>query len=451
MSKRFLIKNALLVNEGQIAEGDLLVAKGRIEKCGGSIATPPGAEVFDAAGLHLFPGMIDDQVHFREPGLTHKGDIGSESRAAVAGGITSFMEMPNTSPPTLTHDALEEKYTIASRTAAANYAFYLGASNDNLEQVRTLDPLAAAGVKVFMGSSTGNMLVDNEHTLAGIFRDSPVIITTHCESTPRIQQNLQLAMQKYGKDIPLSEHPNIRDAECCYQSSRLAVELAQTHGANLHVLHLTTAREMELFAPGPIEGKTITAEVCVHHLYYSSEDYATRGNTIKCNPAIKAPADRAALRKALLEGRLDIIATDHAPHTAQEKSSPDYLSSPSGLPLVQDALQVLLDLSVDGVLGLTDIVTKTAHNPAKRFQVKERGFLREGYYADLVLVDLSGHTEVTSGRVLSRCGWSPFEGTTFRSRIARTWVNGSLAFDGDRVIEHGAAMRLQFDRPAKRG
>jgi dihydroorotase len=295
------------------------------------------------------------------------------------------------------------------------------------------------------------MLVDNEQTLAGIFRDSPVLIATHCESTPRIQQNLQLAIEKYGKQIPLSEHPNIRDAECCYLSSSLAVELARTHGANLHVLHLTTAREMDLFDPGPIEGKTITAEVCAHHLYFSSDDYAERGNAIKCNPAIKSPADRAALRKALLDGRLDIIATDHAPHTAAEKASPDYLTAPAGLPLVQDALLALLDLFHDGVLGLTDIVTKTAHNPAIRFQVKDRGFLREGYYGDLVVLDLSGSTEVSSQRVLSRCGWSPFEGLNFRSRIARTYVNGQLAFDGQNVLEHNAAMRLEFDRPKKRG
>ncbi len=451
MLKRYLIKNALLVNEGQITEGDLLINQGRIERCGGTIPAQENTEVYDASGLHLLPGMIDDQVHFREPGLTHKGDIGSESRAAIAGGITSFMEMPNTSPPTLTHTALEDKYTIARRTAAANYAFYLGASNDNLEAVRTLDPRAAAGVKVFMGASTGNMLVDNEQTLAGIFRDSPVLIATHCESTPRIQHNLQLAIQKYGQQIPLSEHPHIRDAECCYRSSSLAVELARTHDANLHVLHLTTAREMELFTPGPIEGKTITAEVCVHHLYFSSDDYADHGNAIKCNPAIKSPGDRAALRRALLEGRLDIIATDHAPHTAQEKASPDYLTAPSGLPLVQDALLVILELLHDGVLGLPDIVTKTAHNPAMRFQVKDRGFLREGYHADLVLLDLAGNTDVTPQRVLSRCGWSPFEGVQFRSRIARTYVNGCLAFDGQNVLEHGAAMRLEFDRPEKRG
>lgn len=451
MSHRLLIKNALLVNEGQLTEGDILIHQDRIERCGGSIPAEANTGIIDATGLYVLPGMIDDQVHFREPGLTHKGDIGSESRAAVAGGITSFMEMPNTSPPTLTHAALEDKYRIAGRTSAANYAFYLGASNDNLEAVRTLDPCAAAGVKVFMGSSTGNMLVDNEQTLAGIFRECPVIITTHCESTPRIQQNLQVAMQKYGRQIPLSEHPNIRDAECCYLSSSMAVELAKEHHAQLHVLHLTTAREMSLFEAGPIAGKSITAEVCAHHLYFSSDDYSDRGNAIKCNPAIKSASDRAALRKALIEGRLDIIATDHAPHTAEEKASNDYLTAPAGLPLVQDALLSVLEMYHDKVISLEDIVTKTAHNPATRFAIRNRGYLREGYYADLVLVSLDKVTEVSPQRVLSRCGWSPFDGVKFRSRIDSTYVNGQLAFNGHKVLEHGAAMRLEFDRLKKRG
>lgn len=448
MSEQILIRNARLVNEGSVTEGDLLIRAGRIERCGGEIPAPAGATVFDAAGRHVLPGMIDDQVHFREPGLTHKGDIGSESRAAVAGGITSFMEMPNTQPPTLTLAALESKYEIAARTSAANYAFYLGASNDNLEVIRSLDPRAAAGVKVFMGSSTGNMLVDNTETLAGIFRESPVIITTHCESNPRIQQNVQAAIAKYGKNIPVSEHPVIRDAEACYQSSSLAVSLAREHGANLHVLHLTSAREMELFEPGPIEGKTITAEVCVHHLYFSSDDYDRLGNLIKCNPAIKSPADRAALRAAVLSGRLDIIATDHAPHTREEKANPEYLQAPAGLPLVQDALLCLLELSHDGVFDIPAIVQRTAHNPAIRFAVKDRGFLREGYFADLVVVDTEGETAVRRETVLSRCGWSPFEGQRFRSRIVSTFINGTLAWHEGRLIEHDSARRLEFARPA---
>jgi dihydroorotase len=446
MSERILIKNAQMVNEGLITNGDLLMGAGRIERCGGEIQAPARAVVIDAAGRYLLPGMIDDQVHFREPGLTHKGDIGSESRAAVAGGITSFMEMPNTLPPTLSIDALEAKYAIAARSAAANYAFYLGASNDNLDVVRALDPTAAAGIKVFMGASTGNMLVDNVQTLAGIFRDSPVIIATHCESTPRIQRNLQAAIDTFGKNIPVSEHPFIRDAQACYESSSLAVSLAREYGAQLHVLHLTSAREMELFEPGPIEGKSITAEVCVHHLYFSSEDYGHLGSLIKCNPAIKSPADRAALRAALQSGQLDIIATDHAPHTREEKASAEYLLAPAGLPLVQDALLCLLELHHEGEIDLPTLVTKTAHNPARRFEVRDRGFLREGYHADLVIVDTGAETVVSQGSILSRCGWSPFQGKRFRSRIASTFINGVLAWHEGALIEHRAAQRLEFDR-----
>ena len=446
MSDRILIKNARLVNEGSVVPGDLLTAHGRIERCGGEITAQDGMQIIDAAGRLVLPGMIDDQVHFREPGLTHKGDIASESRAAVAGGITSYMEMPNTRPPTVTIEALEEKYAIAARSSLANYAFYLGATNDNLDVVRALDPSAAAGVKVFMGSSTGNMLVDNEATLAGIFRDSPVIIATHCESTPRIEHNLKAAMERYGKNIPVSEHPVIRDTEACYLSSSLAVSLAREHGAQLHVLHLSTAREMELFEPGPVEGKSITAEVCVHHLQFSSEDYARLGNLIKCNPAVKSKADRDALREALKSGRLDIIATDHAPHTREEKASADYLLAPSGLPLVQDALLSALELYHDGFLSLAEIVTKTAHNPATRFHVRDRGYLREGYYADLVIVDTGAETEVRADTVLSRCGWSPFEGTRFRSRIDYTLVNGTISWQGGRIVEHRAARRLEFAR-----
>lgn len=443
---RIVIKNARLVNEGSITDGDLLIEKGRIRRCGGEIAVPGKATVIDAAGRYVLPGMIDDQVHFREPGMTHKGDIGSESRAAVAGGITSFMEMPNTSPPTVTLEALEAKYAIAARTSHANYAFYLGATNDNLDVIRDLNPNAAAGVKVFMGSSTGNMLVDNEETLGAIFRDSPVIIATHCESTPRIQENLKIAMQRFGRDIPPAEHPHIRDAEACYLSSSLAVHLAREHGSQLHVLHLTSAREMELFEPGPVAGKSITAEVCAHHLIFSSDDYAALGNNIKCNPAVKFPSDRAALRAALLSGKLDIIATDHAPHTISEKSNPDYLQAPAGLPLAQDILPCVLELFHDGVLGLTDVVTKTAHNPAIRFAVKDRGFLREGYFADLVIIDTSTVTEVRRENVLSRCGWSPFEGRRFRSRVVTTLINGVPAWRDGKLIEHNAAQRLAFDR-----
>jgi len=446
MSDLTVIKNARLVNEGRITEGDLLIENGRIKRCGGEITVAAKAKVIDATGFHVMPGMIDDQVHFREPGMTHKGDIGSESRAAVAGGITSFMEMPNTSPPTVSMEALADKYAIAARTSHANYAFYLGATNDNLDVIRALPPNAAAGVKVFMGSSTGNMLVDNEETLHAIFRDCPVIIATHCESTPRIQANIQAAIEHFGRDIPVGEHPNIRDAESCYLSSSLAVHLAREHGTQLHILHLTTAREMELFEPGPVSGKSITAEVCAHHLIFSSDDYATLGNHIKCNPAIKFPDDRAALRSALQNGKLDIIATDHAPHTLSEKANPDYLQSPAGLPLAQDVLPCVLELFHDGVLGLTDIVTKTAHNPAVRFKVKDRGFLREGYFADLVIIDTAADVEVRRENVLSRCGWSPFEGKHFRSSVVTTLINGVPAWRDGKLIEHQAARRIEFDR-----
>jgi dihydroorotase len=446
MAKKNLIKNALLVNEGSISQNDLLIENGRIERIDTDIAADHDTRVTDAQGLHLLPGMIDDQVHFREPGLTHKAGIWSESRAAVAGGITSFMEMPNTVPPTVTLEALEDKYAIASQKSLANYAFYLGATNDNLDVIRSLDPAAAAGVKVFMGASTGNMLVDNEETLAGIFRESPVLITTHCESTPIIQRNMKRAMAQHGREIPVSEHPDIRSAEACLASSRLAVDLARQYGAQLHVLHLSTADEMELFEPGPMEGKSITAEVCVHFLHFNSDDYARLGNRIKCNPAIKHRRDQMALIEALQSGRLDIIATDHAPHTKDEKAVSDYLRAPAGLPLVQDALLSVLELYHDRVLDLESLVTKTAHNVARRFQVTERGFLREGYWADLVLVDTSAPTPVLSGRVLSKCGWSPFEGERFRSSIVSTWVNGKLAWHDGSIQEHDAAARLRFER-----
>ena len=448
MTEKMLIKNAQLVNEGQVTEGDLLILDGRIAKIDDSISADAGTQVLDADGAHLLPGMIDDQVHFREPGLTHKAGIWSESRAAVAGGITSFMEMPNTLPPTLTLDALEDKYTIAASKSSANYAFYLGASNDNLDVIRSLPAGAACGIKIFMGASTGNMLVDKESTLAGIFRDAPTLIATHCESTPLVNANLEIALKQYGRDIPVTEHPRIRNAEACYQSSKKAIELARAHDAQLHILHLSTAREMELFEAGPIEGKNITAEVCVHFLHFNSDDYARLGNRIKCNPAIKSSADQQALLKALKDDRLDIIATDHAPHTAEEKANSDYLAAPAGLPLVQDALLATLELHHDGVLDLTEIVRKTAHNVATRFAVVERGFLREGYWADLVLVDMQQKTLVTQDNVLSKCGWSPFEGMTFRSRIISTLVNGQLAWHENKIVEHDSAARLKFQSRA---
>ena len=444
MTNSTLIKNARMVNEDSILDGDLLISNGRIEQIGSDIAADDSADVIDADGAWLLPGMIDDQVHFREPGLTHKGGIRSESRAAVAGGITSFMEMPNTLPPTVTLDALEDKYAVGAEKSLANYAFYLGATNDNLDVIRSLQPGQAAGIKIFMGASTGNRLVDDETTLAGIFRDAPALITTHCEYTPSIKKNLEQALQKYGREIPVTEHPNIRSAESCYQSTTIAMGLARKFQAPLHVLHLTTAKEMELFEPGPIEGKLITGEVCVHFLHFDSSDSPRLGNHIKCNPAIKTGADRRALLEALKDGRLDIIASDHAPHTREEKADADYLAAPAGLPLVQDALLSVLELYHDGLFSLEHLVTKTSHNVARRYKVHERGFLREGYWADLVLVDTRQPTGVTAGRILSQCGWSPFEGEIFRSSIVATLVNGQVVYRDGEIVESDAAQRLQF-------
>ena len=449
MNKSTVIRNAQLVNEGQITESDILLKNGRIEKIASSIEAPAGAEVVDAKGRHLLPGMIDDQVHFREPGLTHKGDFYSESRAAIAGGVTSYMEMPNSKPPTINVEQLEWKYARAAETSAANYAFYFGTTNDNIENIRALDPSLTCGLKIFMGASTGNMLVDNESTLAAIFRDSPVLIATHCESTPMIMANIKQATKKFGKNIPVTEHARIRSAEACYASSELAVALANKYEAQLHVLHISTARELDLFEPGPIAGKNITAEACVHFLHFDDSQYEKYGNLIKCNPAIKSAADKEALIRAISDGRLDIIATDHAPHTASEKASDDYLSAPSGLPLVQEVMVAALELVHDGKLDLHTVVRGITHNPATRYNVVERGYIREGYHADLVLVDMNGETEVTRERVLSRCGWSPFEGRRFRSSVDAVWVNGALAFDGEQVIEHGAAQRLQFNHPKR--
>jgi dihydroorotase len=448
--KDTLIKNARLVNEGEIREADLLIRNGRIEKIDASIPVPGQAEVIDADSAWLLPGMMDDQVHFREPGLTWKAGIWSESRAAAACGITSFMEMPNTKPATVTLDALEDKYRIGAEKSLVNYAFYLGATNDNLEVVRSLPRGAAAGVKIFMGASTGNMLVDNEETLAGIFRDAPCLIATHCEYSPMIDANLQAALDRYGPEIPIVEHPHIRSAEACFHSSHIAMMLAREYQAPLHVLHLTTAMEMDLFEAGPMDGKLITGEVCVHHLHFCADDYPRLGNRIKCNPAIKTAADRDALVEALQAGKPDIIATDHAPHTREEKASSDYLKAPAGLPLVQDALLSVLEFFHDGVLTLEDIVLRTAHNVAERFRVPERGFLREGYWADLVIVDTSRETAVTPDRVLSKCGWSPYEGETFRSRIARTLVNGQTVWNGDAIVEADAAQRLSFGAQRER-
>ncbi len=446
MSDTTLITNARLVNEGEVFESDLLVKNGRIERIASEISAPDGATVVDAAGRHLIPGMIDDQVHFREPGMTHKANIHTESRAAIAGGVTSFMDMPNTKPPCVNAAELANKRSIAAKSAAANWGFYFGATNDNIEDIRSMDTSLVCGLKIFMGASTGNMLVDDDDTLALMFRDCRVPISTHCESTPMIQANLEKALAKYGDEIPIEEHPNIRSEAACYASSEKAVSLAREHGARLHVLHLTTAKELELFEPGPMAGKQITAETCIHFLHFCADDYPTLGNLIKCNPAVKTRADMEGLLAGLREGRIDILATDHAPHTSEEKALTDYRKAPSGLPLVQDVLLASLELAHQGHLELAEVITKIAHNPGVRFEVENRGFLREGYAADLVLVDLETPTTITNDRALSKVGWSPFAGRTFSSHIDSVWVNGALAFDGTNVIEHGAAQPLTYAR-----
>jgi dihydroorotase len=444
-----LIVNARLVNEGGEFDGDLRISRGRIAEIGNGLLARDGEYVIDAAGRRLLPGMIDDQVHFREPGLEYKADIATESAAAVAGGLTSFMDMPNTSPPTLDAAALQNKYDRAAGRAWANYGFYLGASNDNLEAIRMLDPLTAPGIKVFMGASTGNMLVDDPDTLDAIFREAPTPIITHCEDTPTIDANLAAFKANYGDDIPVECHPDIRSREACLKSSVLAISLAKRHNTRLHVLHISTADELALFEQGPLiradgSRKRITAETCVHFLRFDRHDYARLGNLIKCNPAIKDASDREALIRALAEDRIDVLATDHAPHTLEEKARP-YAQAPSGLPLVQYALNAALELVHEGQLTTAQVVQKFAHAPAQLFDVRERGFLREGYWADLVLID---DTPLTVRRedVLSKCGWSPFEGTTFHSRIASTWVNGVQVWDGARLLGTPQGQRLAFAR-----
>ncbi|PJG57643.1 dihydroorotase [Aeromonas cavernicola] len=445
---KLLIKNATLVNEGRIYASDVLIEGERIARIAPHIEAPD-AQVIDAAGRHLIPGMIDDQVHFREPGLTHKGTIASESRAAVAGGTTSFMEMPNVNPQTTTLAALEAKYQIAARSSAANYSFYLGATNDNLEEIKRLDPKQSCGVKVFMGSSTGNMLVDNQETLAAIFRESPVLIVTHCEDTPSIKVLEDQARAQWGEDVPMREHGRIRSDEACYKSSSMAVALAKQHGAKLHVLHLTSAKELSLFTAShdvsELKDKNITAEVCVHHLFFNERDYDTLGSQIKCNPAVKSEADQQALLEAVRSDVLDIIATDHAPHTWQEKQN-SYFGAPSGVPLVQHSLQALLELYHQGIFTLETIVKKTSHAVAERFQVEDRGYLREGYYADVVLLDLNKPYVVSNDNLLYLCGWSPFNGYRFQSTVEMTLVNGQIAWQNGQLSDQIRGKRLTFNR-----
>lgn len=438
-----LITNARLVNEGRITESDLLIRGERIEKIAPQIIAPAGVPVFDAAGRYLMPGMIDCHVHFRDPGLTHKADLASESAAAVAGGVTSIMDMPNTKPPAITRTVLADKYRIAAGRTRSNYAFYFGASNDNLAEIEALQPGEACALKIFMGCSTGNMHVDDLDSLDAIFARCPVLVVTHCEDTPMIDRNAAAARAQYGDDVPFSEHPNIRSAEACYISTKLAVGLAKKHGTQLHVPHLSTAREMEFFQPGPLVGKQITGEACVHHLFLDDSRYADLGSLIKCNPAIKTAADRQALMEAVREGRVDVIATDHAPHTAEEKAQ-TYFKAPSGLPLVQHAVLMLFDLASRGEIGVTTIVQRAAHAPAVRFRVAERGFLREGYFADLTLVDPKAETTVTPESLHYKCGWSPLAGHRFPARIDATWVNGQLAWRDGKLQDGIFGQRLRF-------
>jgi dihydroorotase len=440
-----LIKNATIINRGQQHSGDIYCKDGFIEQVGGVIDRPADTEI-DATGLVAMPGIIDDQVHFREPGLTHKADIGTESRAAIAGGVTSFMEMPNVKPPTLTQELLAEKYAIAAKNSPANYSFYMGAGNDNLEEVLKTDPKTVCGLKIFMGSSTGNMLVDDEAVLEKLFAQVPMLIATHCEDEQMIRENMSLAKAKFGDDVPMRYHPDIRPAKACYKSSSLAVELARRYNTRLHVLHITTKDEIALFDNTiPLAEKRITAEVCVHHLYFNSEDYERLGTKIKCNPAIKGVEHQSALLPALLDGYFDVIATDHAPHTLAEKNQ-NYFAAPSGLPLIQHSLNVMLELYHRGDISLKLLVDKMCHAPAICYQIDRRGYLDPGYWADIVLVDLNEEWTVEKENIFYKCGWSPFEGHTFRGRVKHTVVSGHHAFRNGKIDDSVSGRRLTFDR-----
>jgi dihydroorotase len=443
--KKCLIKNARLINEGSIRECDVLVKGERIEKIDADIGAAAGVDVIDASGCYLMPGMIDDQVHFREPGLTHKGDLATESAAAVAGGITSFMDMPNVNPLTVDAEALAKKYEVATGRCTANFGFYLGATNTNIEDIKKLEVGNACGIKVFMGASTGDMLVDDADTLDKIFEFAPVMVVTHCEDSPTIWANEDRAREKYGEDVPMSVHPAIRSVEACFKSSSMAIELARKHDALLHVLHLTTAKEMQLFSDAPRMEKRITAEVCVHHLWFDESKYEQLGSHIKCNPAIKSREDRLALLQALQEGRIDIIATDHAPHTLDEKAN-SYFKAPAGLPLVQYTVPALFDLVAQGHFSHTLLVERACHAPADLFGVGERGYVREGYFADLVIVDPEQALMVRREDVLNKCGWSPFEGHCFNSSIHTTMVNGQVVYRDGNLTNVIAGERLSFAR-----
>ena len=444
MNKK-LIKNAVVIDEGKIFETDILIKDDFIERIDKNISDA-NAKTIDVLGNYVLPGIIDDQVHFREPGLTHKGNIESESRAAIAGGITTFMEQPNTNPQTTTIEKLEQKFSVASKSSYANYSFLFGGTNDNLEELKRLDPKSCSGVKLFLGSSTGNMLVDDEKVLEQIFLNTELVISTHCEDETTIRRNLQQYQNQFGDNIPIKYHPLIRSEEACYLSSSKAIELAKKTGARLHVFHLSTGKETDLFRNDiPLEQKKITAEVCIHHLWFTDADYETKGTLIKWNPAVKTADDRDKLWNALLEDRIDVIATDHAPHLLSEKENP-YTKAPSGGPLVQHALPAMLQKCNEGKISIERIVEKMCHNPAKLFDIEKRGYIKEGFYADLVEVDLNSKWEVKKANIFYKCGWSPFEGVTFDSAVKRTFVNGHLAYEDGAFSEEKHAKRLTFNR-----
>lgn len=444
--KNILIKEAQIVNEGKIFSGDVLIKNGRIEKISSSISVDYTTTEINAAGQHLLPGAIDDQVHFREPGLTHKANIYTEAKAAVAGGVTTFMEMPNTVPNALTQELLADKYQIAEKTALANYSFFMGTSNDNIEEVLKTNPQNVCGVKIFMGASTGNMLVDSPHVLEGVFSQSPMLIATHCEDEATIKANSEIYKQKYGDNVPMSAHPEIRNEEVCLLSSSLAVSLAKKYNTRLHILHISTEEELALFDnTKPLAEKRITAEACVHHLWFDKSDYEQLGSQIKCNPAIKEARHKKAIFEALLADKIDVIATDHAPHTWEEKQN-SYWKAPSGLPLVQHPVNIMLEFYKQGKISLERVVEKMSHAVATCFQIKERGYIREGYWADLVLVDLGQTTTVSKENILYKCGWSPLEGQIFHSKITNTIVSGNLVYQNGVFDETMKGQRILFER-----
>ena len=448
MQNSTLFREAHIVNEGEVVVGDVLVMGDRIAKVGKNLEADD-AEIVNAKGMWLMPGIIDDQVHFREPGLTHKAELSTESKAAAAGGVTSFMEMPNTVPQALTQRLLEDKYERAAEVSAVNYSFFMGASNNNIEEVLKTDPKRVCGVKVFMGSSTGDMLVDEKKVLEGIFKESPTIVATHCEEEEVVRANMAKAKERWGENVPISKHPIIRSEEACYRSSSKAIELATKLGTRLHILHISTAKELDLFdGTKPLKEKKITAEACIHHLWFTDADYEEKGTYIKWNPAVKAQSDRDAIRAALLDGRIDVIATDHAPHTVEEKSN-SYFKAPSGGPLVQHGLPAMLELVHQGHISVEKVIDLMCHRVAELFEIKDRGYIREGYKADLALVNPNANWTVTGENILYKCGWSPFTGYEFKSHVIGTWVNGTRVWDGVNILtEEGnhAGERLEFNR-----